>query len=533
MSLRARIYNIMQYEKHPTTGEILLTEDTIKKALAHDTIKQYAYIRHDKDTYSEKDEKDDPTHKKGEYKPPHWHIVLQMKTNSTELPTVARWFGISDNYVDMPKGRGAFLDCVNYLTHEDEKQQEQGKALYDNNCVQANFDWQGELDKRDELRLKFGKKGDNLTDKQKMGQRIMIDGLTLRQAKKEDPLLFADNLEFFRKMRSVYLSDAKPPRARLNYYICGDAGAGKGVMSRALARSMYPDLIEDEEIFFEVGAANALFEGYDGQPVLIWNDRRAGNLIKELGGRGNVYNVFDTHPTRQKQDVKFSSVGLVNAVNIVNSVQPYIEFLETLAGVKKDDETDSANEYEQKSQSYRRFPLIINVHPDEFDIYINKGFLSQDESYEEYEAHKHLYGSMRKLAERCSQYEGMRRNLEQKAMRVIVEQHERLKSYGEIEGEPLPPDAIEAEFNYGWQKLDLSRTEEELAAKRAIHEKRQRARELAEAKKILHDEFEAWKKEYLQSSDYLFSDECPFGDRDEDLFPTFYKEYMAVNHGIK
>lgn len=54
MGLRARVYNIMQYKKHPTTGEVLLTEDTIKKALEHDSIMQWAYALHDKDVYSQR-----------------------------------------------------------------------------------------------------------------------------------------------------------------------------------------------------------------------------------------------------------------------------------------------------------------------------------------------------------------------------------------------------------------------------------------------------------------------------------------------
>lgn len=465
---RARIYNIMQYVNHPETGEILLLEETIKKALAHDSIQYYAYILHDKDVYSEKDEKDDPAHKQGMVKPPHWHIVLKMKSNSTELSSIAKWFGIAENFIDIPKGRGAFLDCVEYLTHSDDRQLALGKTEYDSNEVIANFDWEKELNRRDELRAKWGKKGDSLTDKQVMGQRIMLQGLTLLQAKKEDPLLYADNLEFFRKMRGVYLADLNPPKTRLNYYICGDAGAGKGVMSRALARALFPDLQDDEEIFFEVGADNALFEGYDGQPVLIWNDRRAGNLIKELGGRSNVYNVFDTHPTKQRQNVKYSSVGLVNAVNIVNSVQPYGEFLETLAGAK--DENDSSNDGLEKSQAYRRFPLIINVHPEEFDIYVNRGFLSQEESYLDYEAHYKLYGSMRKIAQTCSKYEHMRREIEGKFVQPVLEQHNRvLQAAGQDTGD------MKASVDYalieGGLALDLRRTDAELQAKRERHRK--------------------------------------------------------------
>lgn len=47
----------MQYEKHPTTNEELLSENTIKAALEHNSIMQWAYIKHDKDIYNEKDEK--------------------------------------------------------------------------------------------------------------------------------------------------------------------------------------------------------------------------------------------------------------------------------------------------------------------------------------------------------------------------------------------------------------------------------------------------------------------------------------------
>ena len=43
--------------------------------------------------------------------------------------------------VDIPKGRGAFLDCVQYLTHSSEKCQEEGKALYPDSEVFSNFDW--------------------------------------------------------------------------------------------------------------------------------------------------------------------------------------------------------------------------------------------------------------------------------------------------------------------------------------------------------------------------------------------------------
>ena len=67
-----RIFNVMQYEKHPETGETLLTEEQIRVALlSHRTVKRWAYICHDKDVYSALDEEQNSDHKAGEIKPRH------------------------------------------------------------------------------------------------------------------------------------------------------------------------------------------------------------------------------------------------------------------------------------------------------------------------------------------------------------------------------------------------------------------------------------------------------------------------------
>ncbi len=52
---------------------------------------------------------------------------------------------------------------------------------------------------------------------------------------------------------------------------------------------MYPHLTEDTAKYSSVGSDSALFEKYDGQPIIIWNDRRGSQLREELGGVGNVY----------------------------------------------------------------------------------------------------------------------------------------------------------------------------------------------------------------------------------------------------
>lgn len=180
---------------------------------------------------------------------------------------------------------------------------------------------------------------------------------------------------------------------------------------------------DDYDIFFEVGAKGAPFEGYDGQPVIIWNDRRAYDLLQELNGRGNVFNVFDSHPTKQRQNIKYGSINLCNEVNIVNSVQPYAEFLDGLAG-EYEDKNGNKRGVEDKGQSYRRFPFMVIVHEEDFDFMINKGFIVGEKAdYSEYLKHRNICANFRRIHEVCGQNEKLAKQIETKAVKKITDTH--------------------------------------------------------------------------------------------------------------
>ena len=423
--MRARIFNVMQYVNHPETGEPLLSEETIIKTVNRKGIKKYAYILHDKDVYSAADEEFDETHIQGQTKPPHWHIVIQTN-NAMELQVLAKRLGINENFIDVPKGmdKGKFLDCVEYLTHENEKQQKLGKHRYDDSEVKSNFNFRFELKKREEDRLKYGK---DLSSRDAMRYDVMYGGKTLRECIDENELQYMDDFEKLQKMRMQFLMKQDPPLTRINYYICAKGGVGKGLISRALARSLYPQYEHDEDIFFIVGGNGSTFEGYDGQPVIIWDDKRAVDLLNLLGGRGNVFNVFDTHPQRQRQNVKYSSINLCNEVNIVNSVQSYEEFLDGLAGsfTGKD---GTFHESEDKSQSYRRFPIILPLHEQDFDMLLNKGFLENTKDFEEYIQYNNIRGNLQKIRVACGNNERLARELEAQTVRPVIAKHNELMS---------------------------------------------------------------------------------------------------------
>lgn len=438
---KGRVFNVMQYVNHPETGEPLLNEDTIKQALSHKTIKQWAYVLHDKDVYSEADELADPNHKQGDVKPPHWHIVMNCN-NAMEVQIIAKWLGIADNFVDIPKGMGAgkFLDCVEYLTHESAKQRELGKHRYADEEIKASegFNWREKLDRRAENKLKYGR---DLNDEEQLCWEVLYNGMTLREVEKKDPFCYMRNMDKLLKYRLDYIRRMKPPKTRINYYLYGKGGVGKDLMSRSLARALFPDIEEDEDIFFVVGAGNVTFEGYDGQPVIIWSDRRSLQLVKILGGKENFFNVFDTHPTNQRQNIKNSSVSLCNVVNIVNGQEDYIEFLDNIVKVR-DEAKKEWSVGEDRGQSYRRFPFIIPIHDEYFDLMVNKGYFSGDRAlFAEYEEYNHIRANMAKIVKKVGGENSLHRLMASKVLEPVKSKYD----------EAVALDNVEVDETEAWQ----------------------------------------------------------------------------------
>ena len=358
-----RTFEIMQYEYNPKTGEDLhFNRAVIMKALAHKTIKQWIYVRHDRD------KNDD-----GTPKAPHWHVYIYCNP-AKSLDDISKWFGgVPTNMIELKVGNHSFLDCAEYFTHE----KQPTKALYDDTKLYSNMPWRQMLNERDEKRAKYGDEDIQFRDQQRVD--VLNFGKTLKQCKIDDPVLYVKEMQILKKCRLEYLYTQPVPKSRMNIYVTGQGGVGKGHTCKALARALYPELDDDEDIFFTIGAKNATFEGYDGQPVIIWDDRRDYSLLEELGGRENVFNVFDTIPQNLRQNIKYGSVKLLNAINIVNSVQPYTEFLDGLSGeYKAKDGTVYKSEDDQKQQSYRRFPFCIEVKNFSYVFYENQGFVNHD-----------------------------------------------------------------------------------------------------------------------------------------------------------
>lgn len=439
----SRIFNISQYEYNPKTGECLNFDETnILNCIEHKSIKQHAYIKHDKDVYTKEqiaklkkiaEEKGEPmpTVKEKDSIPVHWHIVLQCN-DAIEIDTIAKWLGIPTHQVEIPKnGRRAFLDCVEYLTHESDKEQKLGKHLYPDEEVKANFEWRDELNKRAERILKYGK---DLNYEQRILYDVMYEGKTINQVIDEDRIFYMNNYKKVDSARLKYIQQCDPPKMRINYYVEGKGGVGKGLASRAIARSLYPELEKDDDIFFSIGDGKTTFEGYDGQPVIIWNDCRSYELFDMLGSRGNIFKVFDMHPQKERQNIKYGSINLINTVNIVNSVQSYTEFLNGLAG--------EYNNYkaEDKGQSCRRFPIITLLRQNDISVLLNKGVFDDDiEHFADYIEHANFIGNFPKIEQACGNKFLTKRKIEMQMVQPIIDKHHELveKNHNDLSDDEL------------------------------------------------------------------------------------------------
>ena len=473
-----RTFHIVQYIVNPDNGNTIiatdkngnvlcdkdhrpidygLTEEKILNALNRRTIKKYAYILHDKDIYIENRIKNGKIiHPKGTLKAAHFHVVISCSP-AVSVEKIAEWFGVMPNYVQIVRGRNGFIDNVRYLTHESENEQKLGKYLYADEEIHSNFDFRSEIDSLQKNRDTYGA---DLSPKEEMLYNVLYFGLdpnyyydsNSMKTKTQEQMDKINNISLFQKLkkcRAEYLSHMPMPSTRINIYICGNGGSGKGVISRAIARELYPDKNEDQAIF-NIGSANSEFEEYNGQPVAIWNDRRSVDLINELDGRSNVFTLFDVHPIKQRQNVKFGSVNLVNKYNIVNSVEDYLDFLNGLSGEYRDKYGNlRKSEMSQKEQAYRRFPIIIILKDETYDLLVNESFIKSNGSYLKYKKYRDCIGSMRRVMESCGNNIDDSRKLQAKIVAPIIEQIRKISA----EQEAYNQAAIES-YN---QELDRAR----------------------------------------------------------------------------
>ena len=219
----------------------------------------------------------------------------------------------------------------------------------------------------------------------------------MKQCREDDPLTFSKIRNTLPPLRLDYLMDAPPCPFRLNIYVDGPGGIGKSAFCEYIAQSLF-SFVDDP--FFHVGNDERVtFDGYDGEPVIIWDDMRAIDFIKHFGNNG-TFRLFDPHPKKMAEQAKHTRVILNNALTIINGVDSFDKFISTLAG-EYVDAKGYRHHAEDANQAWRRFPMILCVRENDFDILINQGFINKDlSSIQTLITYSHIRGNMKAIIER-------------------------------------------------------------------------------------------------------------------------------------
>lgn len=532
-----RVFMITQNLEHPATGQTLITTEQVEKAVVKKGVKRYAWILHDKDVYTAAEVAKNPALVQGSPKAPHVHVVIQ-RSSFASIAQVARAFGVPPQCVES-KPPSSFLDLVEYLTHENPKQQQAGKHLYDDSEVHApkGWDWRSDLEEHKEKRLEKGLSKSLKRRKKEAALNITLGKWDLEDVYSNDPELWSMDgvMKHLKALRADWLTRQTPPGQVLNIYICGDGGSGKDVMASVLARCFNPGA---KRPYFSLGGANVSFEHYDGEEVIIWEDFRAYQMLEACRqDRGLLFRILGPYRDVYKKlivNIKGSDTQLLNRVNIITGPDPYDVFLDGLAGEYKAYSKESGQVYQRKSenkaQSYRRFPLIIPMSEGEFSIYLNKGFLEGTREYFEYEKYEHFRQDLGLLKRRCEQIRDRDRAAEieltvgKQTAAPILEQYPRLT--GEL-WESVEPDAVLAEFSSAGQPIvDPEPTPEEIEARKEAEE--EAARKAEEDARKAEEKAAQAAAEYKAAEDRRKAAEQARKQREKDVLTAKKAELLAA-----
>lgn len=532
-----RVFMITQNLEHPSTGQTLITMEQVEKAVSKKGVKQYAWILHDKDVYTAAEVAKDPTRVEGSPKSPHVHVVIQ-RSSFASIAQVARAFGVPPQCVES-KPPSSFLDLVEYLTHENSKQQQAGKHLYEDSEVQAtpHWDWRSELEAHKEARQEKALSKNLRKRRDEAALKISLGEWTPDYVRERDRELWTAPgvMKHLQAMRYDWLVHQTPPGQVLNFYICGEGGVGKDLLAAALARSLNP---RAEKPYFTIGGENVSFEHYDGEEIVIWEDFRPYSMIETCRkDRGLLFRILGPYRDSAKKiivNVKGSDTQLINRVNIVTGPESYTTFLDGLAGEYDQFVRETGlmvrRTSENKAQAYRRFPVIIPVTEGEFSIYVNKGFLEGTREYFQYEKHEHLRQSLEQLTRRCELIEDCARadqiykEISAQTVVPVVEQHARLTGANR---KHIAPEVVLAEFTQeGQVVVPPEPTPEEIAAKeqREADEQAQVAEQLRKAR--MEEERQA--AEIKAAEDRRKADEQARKQREQEVLDAKKAELAAA-----
>lgn len=318
-------------------GEVYFDMDRLNAVLIEkaNCIDKYAWIIHDKDVYSEKEQEKDPSHIAGTQKPTHIHLLLHFTRNQPQrYKHVAGWFGLDEQFVS--RIRRGWNNAVLYLVHLNAPE----KYQYNPEDITANFNFKtiiNHAEDRKQLNMILQKiLGGEIREYNKT---LDIDNLTLIYHAKEINEAF--------KTRSAYLQATRQNRNTEVIFITGPSGCGKTTLAKKIAT-------ERKLAYFISSGSNDVMDGYAQQPCLILDDMRPDSL-----GLPDLLKLLDNHTAstiKSRYRNKFLDAELVILTSVLDIELFYSNTFK--------------NENEPIEQLKRRCGTYIQIFPK--DIFISR-----------------------------------------------------------------------------------------------------------------------------------------------------------------
>lgn len=317
------------------SDEPFLNEDKINKALNKllttnkdngiSPLKEYAYIKHDKDFYTSErieqlqrlypDNEDYKKLKVGDKRKPHWHVYLRMNY-SVSFKFVAKNFDIEENNVNKVISR--FANCLNYATHNTEEAKKQGKYLYDDEEVKSNFKWKEERQKAIDNEEKKNRKEEIINQ--------ILDG-TIRQFNYTDYITGQEYIKFKKEIDCAFkyrIDKIKGDERNMEaIFITGKSGCGKTTYAKLYAEKLGYS-------YYISSGSNDVLDGYGGQDCLILDDLRPSCM-----GLSDLLKMLDNHTSSTVKSRYYNKV-LECKLIIITSVLTLEEFFKNVFTEQKE-----------------------------------------------------------------------------------------------------------------------------------------------------------------------------------------------------
>ena len=299
--------------------EIVTDQDKLKvdiqaTCMKYKTIKQWAYILHDKDDTR-----------------PHYHIYLNFGNSSADTAMVGGWFGVADNFVHKIQGRKT--DMLQYLIHANESQKQ--KHQYAPTEVVSNFDFMTEI----------------------ALSKIVGDFKHYSYAQQVqycNTLPIADKAKAFTQLKKLWELECQcasliTDRKLDVVFICGKGGVGKTYYAKKMLASMELD-------FCVSSSSNDPFQDYMGQKAMILDDLRDKSFELE-----DILKILDNN-TNSSVKSRFNNKVFNGEMIVITSSVPLRYWYQSY----------KYNSFDTLSQLYRRITCYVEVLPTEIHVY-NEG----------------------------------------------------------------------------------------------------------------------------------------------------------------